>query len=212
MLSRDEGINGVAPPRRVCHARHGRPYGPLKSPVLARIFRRRLIRRAGSLIDPRLEQADLFLSERRSFACRRHARPIVAGDGGDEQTLDALSGHDGRPMPATFADERRRIESQVRLLTQRAVAGIAARTEKRLDVTHIVHSFGRGRSRSSQANPWEESDSQVNATHGKRPPAAPQKESGRATGRGSRRGRYGAGTTAACKTTAPASKLPPSWF
>src|SRR5438067_3224837 len=82
-------------------------------------------RALGPLVNPALENADLFGRQR--LFIERHARDFApAADDLDEQALGTLARHDGRPLVAAAAGERASVEPQARLLLVRTVAGRAA--------------------------------------------------------------------------------------
>ena len=110
--------------------------------MLARVFLGRLIgRRRGPLVDPAAEGRDLLGRERRPL--RRHPQLRVGlGHPVDEQALPGLSGLDRGPAVAAATDERRGVEPEPGLLLERAVAGVAALLEDRLDLADVIDRLG----------------------------------------------------------------------
>ena len=107
-------------------------------PVLARVGRRRFIRRFCALVDPGGQLGDFFGCKGCAVVFGRHPPAVGAGNGLDQQALLALARHDRRSLIAALANGRGRVEPQRTLLLQRPMAGAAALSEDRLDLLEII--------------------------------------------------------------------------
>ena len=96
-------------------------------------------RRAGH--DPAAQAVDLLGRQR--LALRRHALiRIRRRHPFDQQACLRLARLDGSAAAASRADRQGGVEPQPRLPLQRAVARVAARSQKRLDIAEVVHVGG----------------------------------------------------------------------
>src|SRR4051812_12212750 len=107
----------------------------------------------GALINPRAQEANLLCSKRVLFL--RHAVKIrfSTENGLDEQTVSAFARDEQRARIAAFQSSRLLIQAKAAFLLFSAVALVARRREKRLDVTckrDFVRSSSPGGSRAEK--------------------------------------------------------------
>src|SRR5439155_24569904 len=97
------------------------------------------------------EPSNLFARERFSF--RRHAFVCIAGsDAPQQRTLCHVIRQYDWTVLAAASDGLARVESQRALLLERAVTGVAARSEQRLYFPEVVHGFGSPGAQASAKN------------------------------------------------------------
>ena len=135
----DEGVDGIAYPRRPCRPRHGRPHRLHVGPVFLRLRLPQfgLVGPHRPGVDPPAQQADLGIRQR--LAGKRHTRRAAeARHPLDEPAVTAAARHDRRAGRAARHRQRPGIEVQPCHGPGPRVAPVAGGPQQRLDVLPVI--------------------------------------------------------------------------
>ena len=148
MFAGNESIDWISLPaglldRWLLDQRDLRPHGGLEGPMIARVPFRLLIRWSLCvLFNPVLQRRNLIGLQR--FTFRRHPLGLFGRrDAFQQWARGGIAGLDHRSRLAPLDRQRRRVETQSRLLLEGSMTGNTARREYRLDLAQIVHAIIR---------------------------------------------------------------------